>query len=68
MRTFFPQLHRKIWLWKDVDKGIRLPDGGAVRTTHLKDRYVKTNNIEHNSIGIDVKSDRSVYEAGDMMV
>ena len=45
-----------------------MPDGGAVRTTHLKHRYVKTNNIEHNSIGIDVKSDRSVDEAGDMMV
>jgi hypothetical protein len=29
---------------------------------------VKTNNIEHNSIGIDVKSDRSADEAGDMMV
>ena len=45
-----------------------MPDGGAVRTTHLKHRYVKTNNIEHNSIGIDVKSDRSADEAGDMMV
>ena len=44
-----------------------MPDGGAVRAAHLKHRYVKTNNIEHNSIGIDVKSDRSVDEAGDMM-
>ena len=65
---FFHNYTERRGYGKNVDKGIQLPDGGAVRTTYLKHRYVKTNNIEHNGIGIDVKSDRSADEAGDMMV